>query len=107
MSMSFDEADRLLKEILVFLHRQGGGYRQIRDVGGLQKNILIALATGRFFYDQNSFVCWIFNGDLLHVQEAAGDLKAIRRILRQQIRTGVSWARPERNRSIYRPDKRS
>lgn len=107
MSMSFDEADRLLKEILVFLHKQGGAYRQIKNVGVIQKNILTALAIGRFFYDQKSFVCWSFRGDLLHVDEAAGDLKTIRRILRKQIKIGMSWDRPERKRSIYRPDKRS
>lgn len=105
--MLFDEADKLQKEILVFLNKQGGAYRQIKNVGTIQKNILTALATGRYFYDKSAFVCWTFINDVLFVQEAAGDLSKIRRVLRKQIKKGMSWNRPERNKVIFSATKRS
>ena len=105
--MTFEQADRLLREILIFLNRQGGSYRQITNVGKIQETILTALATGRFFYDQTSFVCWSFTGEHLHIEHAAGDLAVIRRVVRKLIKQGLSWERPARNRVINKPRKRS
>lgn len=95
--LTFEEADDLLKRILVFLKKQGGPYTRITDVGNKQRVILSALARGHFYFDNETFVCWEFFGDLMHVHEAAGKLTTIRRVLRKNIKQGLSFYRHNRN----------
>lgn len=102
---SFEEADEKLKKILIFLKRQGGAYKQIRNVGTMQTIILNALKNGTYSFDDTHFVCWRYLDGVLIVDDAAGDLSKIRRVMRKNIKKGIGWLNQKTGRLIYSSQK--